>query len=255
MLLNLYGCVRILIFLIPAMLFPLWGFSMENPSYQNAETDIQSKSNVFVPEKTNAVHGKGKKKVFDNPKLMDEIIEKAIQTSEGVETTETSNLNLPVKGRISSIVGPRQDPINGRMRIHNGIDIAIPEGTAVMPVAPGVVIYSGLQPGYGYMVIVRHSDRMVSIYAHHSRNVVKTGDRVGKTTLLAYSGSTGHSTGPHLHFEAWKNKVNVTEAFLPDFAGHHIAASSDASLDKTNLRKTILSDGTILFIEVGRKKD
>ena len=141
------------------------------------------------------------------------------------------------------------------MRIHNGIDIAIPEGTAVMPVAPGVVIYSGLQPGYGNMVIVRHSDRMVSIYAHHSRNVVKTGDRVEKTTLLAFSGSTGHSTGPHLHFEAWKNKVNVTAAFLPDFAGHHIVASSDASLDRTNLRKTILSDGTILFIEVVRKKN
>ena len=255
MLLNLFGGVRILIFLLSAVLFPLRVFSMENSTNRNAVVDLQGKNNVFVPERTHAIHGKGKKQAFDDPKLMNEIIEKAVQAGAGVDVPETDNLHLPVKGRISSIVGPRQDPINGRLRIHNGIDIAIPAGTTVTPVAPGTVIYSGLQPGYGNMVIVRHGDGMVTIYAHHSRNVVKTGDPVDKKTRLAFSGSTGHSTGPHLHFEAWKSKVNVTGAFLPDFAGHHIAASSDASLDKTNLRKTILSDGTILFIEVAQKKN
>jgi murein DD-endopeptidase MepM/ murein hydrolase activator NlpD len=104
------------------------------------------------------------------------------------------------------------------------------------------------------MVIVQHCDGMVTVYAHHSRNRVKTGDAVDKKTTLAYSGSTGHSTGPHLHFEAWKGKANVTEAFLPNFSGHHIAASSDASLDKTSLRKAILSDGTILFIDVAHAR-
>jgi murein DD-endopeptidase MepM/ murein hydrolase activator NlpD len=96
---------------------------------------------------------------------------------------------------------------------------------------------------------------MVSIYAHHKRNLVKTGERVGKDTHLAYSGSTGHSTGPHLHFEAWQGGRNVTEAFLPNFAGRQLAASTHESLDKTNLRKTILKDGTILFVDIskGRK--
>jgi murein DD-endopeptidase MepM/ murein hydrolase activator NlpD len=255
MLLNLFGRIAILIFLFSAVFFPLRAFSMENSTNRNAEVNIPEKSKVFVPLMIKAVHGKGKKQVIDDPKLMNEIIEKAVQACSGLDVPETDNLDLPVKGRISSIVGPRQDPLNGHLRIHNGIDIAIPEGTSVTPVAPGTVIYSGLQPGYGNMVIVRHSDGMVTIYAHHSRNVVKNGDQVEKKTRLAFSGSTGHSTGPHLHFEAWKNKVNVTGAFLPDFSGHHIAASSDASLDKTNLRKTILSDGTILFIEVARKKN
>ena len=255
MLLNLFGCVTILIFLLPAVLFPLRVYSMENSTNRTAVVDFRGKNKTLVPAKTHAVHGKRKKQAFDDPKLMNEIIEKAIQAGEGADAPETDNLNLPVKGRISSVVGPRQDPIDGRLRIHNGIDIAIPEGTTVTPVAPGTVIYSGLQPGYGNMVIVRHSDGMVTIYAHHSRNFVKKGDTVDKKSRLALSGSTGRSTGPHLHFEAWKSKVNVTEAFLPDFAGHHLAASSDASLDKTNLRKTILSDGTILFIEVVRKRN
>jgi murein DD-endopeptidase MepM/ murein hydrolase activator NlpD len=241
--------------MLPVVLFPLRVLSTELSADQNAGVVLRGEKNGNVSKKTQAARGKGKKQFFSDTRLMNEIIEKAVQACDGPDVTESANLDLPIKGRISSTVGPRQDPINGQLRIHNGIDIAIPEGTAVTPVAPGSVIYSGLQPGYGNMVIVRHNDGMVTIYAHHSRNVVKTGDPVEKTTRLAYSGSTGRSTGPHLHFEAWKNKVNVTTAFLPDFAGHHIAASSDASLDKTNLRKTILSDGTILFIEVARKKN
>jgi murein DD-endopeptidase MepM/ murein hydrolase activator NlpD len=116
------------------------------------------------------------------------------------------------------------------------------------------VAYSGLQPGYGNMVIVQHDDGMISIYAHHRRNLVKTGDRVTRETQIAWSGSTGHSTGPHLHFEAWQGGMNVTSAFLPTFAGRRIEASTHASLEKTNLRKVILSDGTILFVETKRAK-
>lgn len=185
-----------------------------------------------------------------NPETLAEIAEKSVAAGEGGGTGEgVENLELPVKGRISSTVGLRPDPINGDIRMHNGIDIAIPEGTPVKPVASGRVAYSGLQPGYGNMVIVQHDDGMISIYAHHSRNRVKSGDRVSKDTRLAFSGSTGHSTGPHLHFEAWQGGMNVTSAFLPAFAGHRIEESRHGSLEKTNLRKVIMSDGTILFVE------
>jgi murein DD-endopeptidase MepM/ murein hydrolase activator NlpD len=190
-----------------------------------------------------------------NPETLKEIVEKSVAVETAPGSGEgAGTLDLPVKGRISSTVGLRPDPINGDIRMHNGIDIAIPEGTPVRPVASGRVAYSGLQPGYGNMVIVQHEDGMISIYAHHSRNLVKTGDRVTKETKIAYSGSTGHSTGPHLHFEAWQRGMNVTSAFLPTFAGRRIEASSHASLEKTNLRKVILTDGTILFVETVRAK-
>lgn len=198
---------------------------------------------------------KGKKPDLNNPDKLKEIAEKsilAIQSSDS-ENGE-NNLELPVKGRVTSTVGIRPDPINGDIRMHNGIDIAIAEGTPVMPVASGRVAYSGMQPGYGNMVVIQHDDGMISIYAHHLRNTVKTGERVKKDTVLAYSGSTGHSTGPHLHFEAWQAGMNVTSAFLPNFSGRRIEKSSHVSLDKTNLRKVIMSDGTILFVELVSRK-
>ncbi|HTP65032.1 MAG TPA: M23 family metallopeptidase [Geobacteraceae bacterium] len=198
---------------------------------------------------------KGKKPNLNDPATLAEIAEKSVAAGEGIGTGQAGeNLDLPVKGRITSTVGLRPDPINGDIRMHNGVDIAIPEGTPVSPVAPGRIAYSGLQPGYGNMVIVQHDDGMISIYAHHSRNLVKTGEKVKKETRIALSGSTGHSTGPHLHFEAWQGGINVTSAFLPSFAGRRIEESTHGSLETTNLRKVIMSDGTILFVEVARKK-
>jgi murein DD-endopeptidase MepM/ murein hydrolase activator NlpD len=191
----------------------------------------------------------------DDPHKLAEIIDKAIQVSGDTNGQESSGLGLPVNGIITSKVGVRHDPINGDLRMHNGVDIAIPEGTAVYPVAPGQVIYSGNQHGYGNMVIVRHADGMITVYAHHSRNLVKKGDLADMKTKIALSGSTGHSTGPHLHFEAWQAGRNITQAFLPNFTGYRISDGSDASLDRTNLRKVIMSDGTILIVEVHRKKN
>ncbi len=221
---------------------------------QVADGDGTSKITSPV-KKARKASGKKPDNELGTPQSLTEIIEKTISISETAGTgQDAGNPDLPVEGRITSTVGLRHDPINGNLRFHSGIDIAIPEGTPVTPVAPGRVAYSGLQPGYGNMVIVQHPDGMVSIYAHHRRNLVKTGDRVDKNTRLAFSGSTGHSTGPHLHFEAWQGGRNVTEAFLPNFAGRQLAASTHESLDKTNLRKSILKDGTILFVDVSKSR-
>lgn len=116
---------------------------------------------------------------------------------------------LPVSGKISSKYGLRHDPINGRLRQHNGIDIAVPEGTPVIPAAPGKVVSSGLSGGYGNCVVVEHENGLTSIYGHNSVNLVKAGDVVDKSTVIALSGSTGKSTGPHLHFEVRKSGVPV----------------------------------------------
>jgi murein DD-endopeptidase MepM/ murein hydrolase activator NlpD len=229
--------------------------SLANDTVSNAVVSARQK-NVKGRSAVRAKVDKPKKaNSLTDPEKIAEIVDKAVQVSESAGSGDSPGLELPVNGVVTSKVGVRHDPFDGTLRIHNGVDIAIPEGTPVFPVAPGKVLYSGYQHGYGNMIIVRHDDGMITIYAHHSRNIARTGVIVGMQTKIALSGSTGRSTGPHLHFEAWQGGKNVTEAFLPNFAGHHISSGDDASLEKTDLRKVILSDGTILFVEVVRKKN
>jgi len=101
----------------------------------------------------------------------------------------------PMKGRISSRFGMRW----GRM--HYGLDIAAPTGTAVRAAAEGRVTFSGRRGGYGYLVIIDHGKGIETRYAHNSKLLVKAGDRVERGQIIARSGNTGNSTGPHLHFE------------------------------------------------------
>jgi murein DD-endopeptidase MepM/ murein hydrolase activator NlpD len=103
--------------------------------------------------------------------------------------------------RLSSPFGMRSHPITGKRQFHAGIDLAAPQGTAVRPLRPGVVTFSGQQGGYGNTVIMRHADGVETLYAHMSSNLVKVGDRVGVGATIGLVGTTGRSTGPHLHFE------------------------------------------------------
>lgn len=185
---------------------------------------------------------------------LDEIVQKAVTASLNPHEAEQNIFQprLPlVGGMITSRVGMRIDPIDGIWRQHNGIDIAIPAGTPVKPVAPGVVAYSGSRSGYGNTVVVEHDNGVITLYSHNSRILVTEGQPVASDTVLALSGSTGRSTGPHLHFEAWQGGTNVTMAFLPD---------SDMTLPNTTLiassrraprfRSEALSDGSILFTNI-----
>lgn len=156
----------------------------------------------------------------------------------------------PVGGVITSVVGMRVDPIDGKMRHHNGIDIAIPEGTPVMPVAPGIVVFSGLRPGYGYTVLVEHNNGMVSLYGHNSRLEAIQGQAVDRETVIALSGNTGRSTGPHLHFEAWQAGINVTPAFLPGSTIQLSKTRVAGARTRISFRKEILADGSVLFTNV-----
>jgi len=134
------------------------------------------------------------------------------------EITLPKKISLPVKGVITSQFGLRLDPIDGKRRHHNGIDIAVPEGTPVRPVLSGKVIYSGYSKGYGNFVIVEHEDGIQTLYAHNSKNLVKVGDIVTPETFIALSGSTGRTTGPHLHFEIRKDGRAMNPlAFINNF--------------------------------------
>ncbi len=112
---------------------------------------------------------------------------------------------IPVSGTISSAFGWRQDPFSGKEAFHSGIDIAIPEGTSVQSIGPGQVIFSGTKPGYGEVVEIDHGQGVISRYAHNESNLVRTGDLVGSGSVIARSGSSGRSTGPHLHLEIRKD--------------------------------------------------
>jgi murein DD-endopeptidase MepM/ murein hydrolase activator NlpD len=153
---------------------------------------------------------------------------------------------LPVQGRITSPAGLRRDPIDGTLRNHQGVDIAVPTGTPVRPVASGVVVYSGARGGYGNMVIVEHGDGMLTLYAHNSTNLATVGEQVTDGTTIALSGSTGRSTGPHLHFEAWKDGSNLTDTFVAAAAEGRAYAPSLHD----NIRTAIRSDGSILFTNI-----
>lgn len=112
-------------------------------------------------------------------------------------------------GYISSRYGFRIHPIRKTRIFHEGIDLASPKGTPIVAVADGVVTFSGRKGGYGRIVEIRHLDGMVTRYAHNSRNFVKKGQLVHQGEKIALVGSSGASTGPHVHFEVLKDGKNV----------------------------------------------
>jgi murein DD-endopeptidase MepM/ murein hydrolase activator NlpD len=112
----------------------------------------------------------------------------------------------PVPGAwISSTFGRRTDPFTGKIAYHGGIDFAAPAGALARAVAPGVVTWAGSRYGYGNLVEINHGNGYVTRYAHNSALLVKVGDKVGRGQVISRVGSTGRSTGPHLHFEVLKN--------------------------------------------------
>jgi murein DD-endopeptidase MepM/ murein hydrolase activator NlpD len=109
---------------------------------------------------------------------------------------------MPVKASYNpSGFGRRVDPFNGQWAMHEGIDFIADHGSPVVAAAGGVVIFSGFHPQYGYMVDIDHGNDLVTRYAHHSKLMVREGDLVQRGRKIGEVGSTGRSTGPHLHFE------------------------------------------------------
>lgn len=116
-------------------------------------------------------------------------------------TMERMDFQMPVIGRISSDFGNRFHPIDKKIKFHAGLDIAAPKGTSIGAAAEGVVTFAGWKKGYGNMVIIRHPDGRETRYGHAEKLFVSQGDTVSSGQLIAAVGSTGKSTGPHLHFE------------------------------------------------------
>lgn len=117
---------------------------------------------------------------------------------------------MPVQdGVVTSKFGKRSDPFHGKTRNHKGLDIAAPRGTPIHPIREGTVVSAGKRGGYGNVVILEHGDGTTSLYAHCDKLKVAKGDRVGRGDVIATVGSTGRSTGPHLHLEVHRDGAAV----------------------------------------------
>ena len=118
---------------------------------------------------------------------------------------------LPARGPsdISSPFGPRTNPITGRTENHSGIDIPAPAGSRINAAADGIVRFSGWSGAWGQMIIIDHGGGYSTLYAHNSRNRVSQGQQVTRGQHIADVGTTGQSTGNHLHFEVRRNNVAV----------------------------------------------
>lgn len=118
----------------------------------------------------------------------------------------------PAAGKISSGFGMREHPRFGDRRMHTGIDITMPRGTPLHATADGVVSFADRSSGNGNIVVIEHGHGLTTVYAHNTRNTVKPGQTVKRGQVIAYSGSTGISTGPHVHYEVWRNGASVNPA-------------------------------------------
>jgi len=111
----------------------------------------------------------------------------------------------PVPGAITSPFGMRLHPIYGTWKMHNGVDMRGGYGTSIKAAASGTVIFAGYMSGYGNTIILDHGGGMTTLYAHQSSFNVSSGQSVSAADVIGYVGSTGASTGPHLHFEVRLN--------------------------------------------------
>ncbi|OHW61636.1 murein DD-endopeptidase MepM [Andreesenia angusta] len=192
----------------------------EETAFETTYETSEEMYNDTEAVKTEGVNGKSKKKIkktsvngneVKSEVLSEEILLEPVSkvivkgTKERPSGVGTGNFQTPANGYISSRFGPRWGTI------HRGLDIAAPTGTTIVASDSGKVTYAGYNNGgYGYMVKISHGNGFETLYAHSSQLYVSVGDVVNAGDVIAAIGSTGNSTGPHLHFEVIKNgeKVN-----------------------------------------------
>lgn len=139
--------------------------------------------------------------------------------SEQQDIYKSTPLGWPVKGDITSSFGKREHPKYGYEEIHTGIDISVPSGTEIRATADGIVVFSKYQGRSGNVVMIKHGYGFTTVYAHNKQNLVNVGQEVKRGDIIAISGNTGSTTGPHLHYEVWKNNspVNPLSYLNEDF--------------------------------------
>jgi len=162
------------------------------------------------------------------------------------QTERRGFMGMPVAGRITSTFGMRMHPLLGFMRMHKGMDIGASYGAPIYAVLDGVVQTAGRAGGYGNFIKLAHPGGIASGYGHMSKFAVRAGQRVSRGQVIGYVGSTGMSTGPHLHWEVWRNG----QAINP----RSISFSSVAALSGAKLRAFKARVSRLLSVQVGSNR-
>lgn len=174
---------------------------------------LESKKDVMdamVEEDTGSVNMRALKKQIDaSIKSVSEIRQ---YLSEQKDIYLSTPIGWPAEGRISSKYGIRKHPLLGRRMFHSGVDISMPSGTPLRATAEGVVSFTGWEGRGGNTVVIEDGNGFRTAFAHNRENTVKVGQRVQRGDVIAYSGSTGAASGPHVHYEVWKNGASVDPA-------------------------------------------
>jgi murein DD-endopeptidase MepM/ murein hydrolase activator NlpD len=171
---------------------------------------LKSKKEVMeavVTEDTGAIDMNALKKQIDaSIKSVSEIRH---YLAEQKDVYLSTPVGWPVTGHITSGFGLREHPLLGKRIFHSGVDISITPGTPVRATADGVACFSGWEGRGGNTVVVEDGNGFRTVYAHNRNNNIKVGQRVRRGDVIAYSGSTGAATGPHVHYEVLKNGKSV----------------------------------------------
>jgi murein DD-endopeptidase MepM/ murein hydrolase activator NlpD len=170
----------------------------------------QRESQLNKIENNLALYEKQYEELLSQSRAIEERIRQLQNTPAGQQryaNKYTGSLGLPVAGRITSGFGYRIHPILRVRKLHTGVDIAAPTGTPIAASGPGTVIISGWMNAYGNTVVIDHGGGVSTLYGHCSKLLVSVGQQVQKGHTIGLVGSTGWSTGPHLHFE---KRVNGT---------------------------------------------
>lgn len=140
----------------------------------------------------------------------------------------------PVSGQMTSPFGWRVDPMTGSQRFHGGIDLAASSGVPVYAPQAGYVLFSGYYGGYGNVVVLNHGHSLYTLYGHNSQLLVNAGEAVYRGQAISRVGSTGRSTGPHLHFEVHYNGQYINPitylSYLQPLAGQTLAQATPQTI-------------------------
>jgi murein DD-endopeptidase MepM/ murein hydrolase activator NlpD len=173
-----------------------YGVDIKEVASLNGITDpskIQTGQRIFIP---------GAKKVLKVEIYLDDVVAEPGEKEK--VAYKKANFIWPVEGRISDVFNSTES------KRHQGIDVPSPLGTPIKASSPGTVIYSSNTiKGYGNLIILRHSEEFVTVYAHNQVNLVEEGNWVERGQIIGKVGQTGRATGPHLHFEIRKNNKAV----------------------------------------------
>lgn len=165
------------------------------PSRGNLSRDVRGKSDIsYDNETTTEFISEIDQKTQDLQDLISKV-------SARLDYLNSIPSAYPVYGTITSPFGTRKSPFGYGTEFHPGIDISVPQGTPVKAAGKGVVTYAGWLSGYGKAVIINHGYGIQSVYGHNSQILVEVGQSVKRGDIIAKSGNTGRSTGPHVHFE------------------------------------------------------